>query len=349
MNSKINVVLTGASGNVGIDVFREFLSRSSMINLRIFSRGSKKNKKLFRPYKDKIEIIWGDILDVKAVQRAVANQDIVIHIAGIIPPYCYEDNDYTFEVNVQGTQNILNAMKESELKTKIIYTSSLAVYGDRLGDPFIEKEDPLNPNDIYGYTKVKAEEIISASGCDYIIFRLSYCASIRTLRFNPVLFLMPLDTSLEFIDTRDIAIAIANAITCDETWNNTFNLAGGAECRITYREHLNDLFKTIGCKKNIIPEKYFMDDGYYIGYCNTSEVQALLDFQNHDLEDYYEIAKEWIGIKRHLIPLLKPFVKWYLLWKLKKSKIKEKYRKSQEQLQKNRKLVYKSTQVENYE
>jgi nucleoside-diphosphate-sugar epimerase len=344
-NSKLNVIITGASGNVGIDVFRKLLSKTSQINLRVFARGSNKNKKLFKPFTDKIEVVWGDILDYSATRRAIEGQDIVIHLAGIIPPDCYEDNDYTYDVNVNGTRNILKAMQASERDPKIIYASSLAVYGDRINDPYIEKNDPLRPNDIYGHTKVKAENLIRASSLDYLILRLSYCASIRTLRFNPVLFLMPLDTPLETIDTRDIGTAISNALFCREIWNNTYNLAGGEDCRITYREHLDDLFEIMGCGGNIIPEEKFNKEDYYIGYCDTSEVQELLNYQHHDLNDYYEIAKEWIGIKRYFTPLVKPFVKWYLLWKLKKSKIKEKFQKSQKKLKRTRKLIYEQKEV----
>lgn len=345
MNSKPNIVLTGASGNVGIDVFRELFSNRDKINLRIFSRGSKKNRKLFVSYKAEIEIVWGDILDYNAVKKAITGQDIVIHLAGIIPPDCYEDNDYTYRVNVGGTRNILRAMEESELDSKIIYSSSLAVYGERLDDPYIKPRDPLNPNDIYGYTKVKAEESIRASGFDYLILRLAYCASIRTLRFNPVLFLMPLDTSLESIDTRDIGIAISNALFCKEVWNNTFDLGGGKDCRIIYREHLNDLFEIMGCGREFIPEELFAEDGYYIGYCDTSRVQELLKYQHHNLEDYYEIAKEWIGIKRYITPFVKPLVRGYLIRKLKKSRIKEKYKKSQERLKKMQKLVFEHNEL----
>lgn len=335
MSSKLNVVLTGASGNVGIDVFKELLSRNSQINLRIFSRKSKKNRKLFKSYKDDIEIVWGDLLDYDAVKRAVEGQDVVIHLAAIIPPDSYEDNDYTYEVNVNGTRKILKAMKESKKNPKIIYTSSFAVYGDRLDDPYIKDNDPFNPNDIYGYTKLEAENLIRASGLDYLILRLSYCASRRSLGFNTVLFLMPLETRLELIDTRDIGTAIANALFCEDTWNNSFNLGGGEDCRIIYRDHLNDLFEINGLGRDLLPEDLFREKGYCIGYCDTSEVQKLLNYQNHNLEDYYEIAKDESGISRYIIPLFKSRVKKYLIKKVDKSKIKEKYRKSQDQLKKN--------------
>ncbi|TFF97634.1 MAG: NAD(P)-dependent oxidoreductase [Promethearchaeota archaeon] len=335
MSSKLNVVITGASGNVGIDVFKKLLSKKDKINLTVFSRNSKKNRKLFKSYKDEIEIVWGNLLDYEAVKKAIKGQDVVVHLAAVIPPGCYEDNDYTYEVNVNGTRKILKAMKESEKNPKLIYTSSFAVYGDRLEDPYIKDDDPFNPNDIYGYTKVEAENLIRASGLDYLILRLSYCASRRSLGFNTVLFLMPLETRLELIDTRDIGTAIANALFVKGVWNNAYNLGGGEDCRIIYRDHLNDLFEINGLGRDLLPEHLFRKKGYCIGYCDTSEVQKLLDYQNHTLEDYYDIAKDESGIEKYIIPLFRSRVKKYLIKQVDKSGIKEKYRKSQEELENN--------------
>jgi nucleoside-diphosphate-sugar epimerase len=319
MTSKIDLLLTGASGNVGIDVFKKVVSRSDSFNLRIFTRGSKKNRKLFKPYKKEVEIVWGDILDYEAVKKAVDGQDIIIHMAGLIPPACYKDDEYTYKVNVKGTKNILTAGNDSEKAPKIIYTSSIVVYGDRLDDPLISIEDTPNPNDIYGVTKLKAEQLIRESNLNYLIFRLSYCASIRTLKFNPILFLMPLETNIEIIHTKDVALAIVNAIKFDKIWDKTINLAGGKDCRIKYGDHINDLFEIIGLGKDLLPEDAFADQGFNCGYYKANSVHEKLKYQRHDLEDFYKEVKSWIGFKRYLVPLVKWFVKKYLLRKLRKA------------------------------
>jgi nucleoside-diphosphate-sugar epimerase len=323
-------LLNGVSGNIGIDVFQELLSKQNNINLRLFVRGSKKNKKLFKPYKEQIEIIWGGILDYKAAKRAVQNQDIIIHMAGIIPPECYKDNEYTYKVNVIGTKNILKASKELKKPPKIIYTSSIVVYGDRLENQLIKVDDRPSPNDIYGLTKLHAESLIRKSGLEYVILRLSYCVSTRILKMTPLLFLMPLETKVEIIHTKDVAIAIANAITHKEVWNRTFLLGGGEECRIVFRTHANDLFEILGFGRDFLPEDAFEKDGFNCGYYENTEAQNLLKFQHHNLEDFYEEVREWIGFKRHFVPLVKWFVKKYLLRRLKKSKflMKEERRKA---------------------
>lgn len=315
----VNILLTGSSGNVGEDVFEELFQRRNHFNLRLFLRGSKKNRKLVKTYENQIEIIWGDILDYDSVKRAVKDQDILIHVAGLIPPECYKDNEYTYKVNVIGVRNLLEASKELNTSPRIIYTSSIVVYGDRLNNSMIYNTDEPNPNDIYGLTKLCAEELIKKSGFQYLILRLSYCASIRTLKMNPILFLMPLKTKIEIIHTKDVALAIAKALHNENIWNKTFLLAGGKDCRIQFKTHLNDILEIIGFGRNFLPEEAFEKEAFNCGFCETTEIQKLLSFQQHTLQDFYEEIRNWIGIKRYFVPLVKYFVKKYLLRKLEKS------------------------------
>lgn len=66
---KTKVLLKGASGTVGIDIFKELMSRSDLYDIRLFLRASKKNKNQFAPYSKKVEIIWGDIENYEEVKR----------------------------------------------------------------------------------------------------------------------------------------------------------------------------------------------------------------------------------------------------------------------------------------
>jgi nucleoside-diphosphate-sugar epimerase len=243
-------------------------------------------------------------------------------MAGLIPPECYKDNEYTYKVNVIGTKNLIDASKELNLSPKIIYTSSIVVYGDRLDNSMIKNDDPPNPNDIYGLTKLNTEKLIKKSRFEYLILRLSYCASIRTLKMNPVLFLMPLNTNIEIIHTKDVAIA--NAIYNQNVWNKSFLLGGGKECRIKFKTHINDILEILGFGRNFLPENAFEKNGFNCGFCQTKKVQEELDFQQHTLKDFYDEIREWMGIKRYFVPLVKYFVKKYLLRKLRKHTFLEK-------------------------
>ncbi|MHA1104947.1 MAG: NAD-dependent epimerase/dehydratase family protein [Promethearchaeota archaeon] len=312
---KTKVLLTGASGTVGIDIFKELLSRSDIYDIRLFLRASKKNKKRFIPYSTKVEIIWGSIENYEEVKIAVEDQDVVIHSAAVIPSASHYDPKIVNLVNVEGTRNIINSMLLQKKQTKIIYTSSIALYGDRIKNPNIKITDPvkITPGHPYAESKLAAEHLIQESGLDHIIFRLSYCTSTNMLKFRPVMFDMPLKTSVEIIDTRDVALALVNAIETHEIWGKTFNLGGGEKCQIEFGEHLDDMLEIMGFGRHFFPEEAFVKSDSHCGFYDTREIEEILKFQNHNLSDFYADVKKWIGFKRFLVPLVRPIIRWLLL------------------------------------
>jgi len=221
---KKNILITGASGSVGIKVFNEFYARKDISHITLFLRGSNKNRKLFKNYSDELNVIWGDLRNYNNVEKAVANQDVILHIAGVIPVSKESNPEHTHAVNVEGTQNIINSMLKQQIKPKLIYTSSVAVYGNRVKNPIIKVTDPIRPakGDFYAESKIEAEKLIRNSGLDFCIFRLAYCASPAVLKFHPAMFRMPLDTSIEMILTSDIGKALVNAVEREDIWGNIF-------------------------------------------------------------------------------------------------------------------------------
>ena len=309
----MKVLLIGAFGNVGLSTLKELLNKD--YSVRVFEIYNRKNRKIAKKFKNRIDITWGDLRNKDDVNTAVQNQDIVIHLAAIIPPLADTNPGLAESVNVRGTNNILDAIEKQLHKPKLIFTSSVAVYGDRRYNPMIEVTDPLAPSrgDYYALTKISAEKLIRESGVDFAIFRLTYITSIDKLNMDPLMFHMPLDTSIEICDTKDVGLALVNAIECDEVWGETFNLAGGKECRITYREYLNDMMELFGLGRNFLPEEGFAEKDFHCGFMNTKKSQNLLKYQKHTLEDYYKDVKRKIGPKKHLMPAIKWMIRLNLL------------------------------------
>jgi len=309
----MKVLLTGAFGNVGLSTLKELLDKD--YSIRVFEVYNRKNRKIAKKFKNRIEITWGDLRNKEDVNIAVQNQDIIIHLAAIIPPLADANPELAESVNVEGTKNILDSMKKQLHKPKLLFTSSVAVYGDRRYNPMIEVTDPLAPSkgDYYAITKISAEKLIRESGVDFAIFRLTYITSIDKLNMDPLMFHMPLETSIEICDTKDVGLALVNAIKCDDVWGETFNLAGGKQCRITYREYLNDMMEIFGLGRNFLPEEGFAEKDFHCGFMNTNKSQNLLKYQKHTLEDYYREVKTKIGHKRHFMPAIKWMIRLNLL------------------------------------
>jgi nucleoside-diphosphate-sugar epimerase len=311
----LNILVTGAFGNVGLSTLKELLKRNYKI--RIFEIPNKKNKKISKRYKNKVELIWGDIRRREDIARAIKDQDIIIHLAAIIPPLADENPELSNDVNVNGTFNLIEELKSQKKKSKIIFTSSIAVYGDRRANPMIKVDDPLLPShgDNYAISKIKAEELIKESGVTYSIFRLTYITSVNKLDMDPLMFHMPLDTPIEICDTKDVGLALVNAIECSGIWGKTVNIGGGNNCRTYYKDYIDKMMDLFGLGKNFLPDFAYAKSDFHCGYMDTHQSQNLLKYQNHNLEDYYIEVKKKIGWKRYFTHVIRGMIKLHLLRK----------------------------------
>ncbi|MBU2514006.1 NAD(P)-dependent oxidoreductase [bacterium] len=114
---------------------------------------------------------FGDIRDQERLKKAMFKCDGVIHLAAISRVLdAQNDSEKTIEVNVQGTQNIIDSLNKNQW---LIFTSSREVYGKssviKLGE-----HSPSNPQNLYGLSKSMAEETIR-NHCkgSYTILRLT--------------------------------------------------------------------------------------------------------------------------------------------------------------------------------
>ena len=311
----MKILLTGPFGNVGLSTLQELLKRNH--NVRVLDIKTKKNSRIAKKYKDQIEVCWGDIRNYKAVEKAVSGRDVIIHTAAIIPPLADKKPKLAESVNVGGTSNIIEAMKNQLQKPKIIFTSSVAIYGDRLDNPLIRPTDPPNPNsdDEYAKQKLTCEGIIKDSGLKWAIFRLTYIVSINKLNMDPLMFEMPLDTCIEICDTRDVGYALANAVETDEVWGEILHIAGGERCRISYREYLNEMMDIFGIGAYFLPEEAFSKKGFHCGFMTTIKSQKLLNYQRYTLDDYFSDVRKKVAVSRLFIMMFRPIVRKYLLSK----------------------------------
>jgi UDP-glucose 4-epimerase len=311
----MRILITGAFGNVGTSTLNELLKRGHQV--RIFERNTLKNRIRAKKYKEKAEIMLGNILNIGDVGKAVSGVDVVIHLAAVIPPLTDRIPELAEYINVGGTESIINAIKKQSKRPKLIYTSSVAVYGDRLDSPYIEKTDPTNPSpdDRYAMQKLKCEELIKKSGLEWLIFRLTAVFPANKLKLDPIMYDMPLETSLEICSSEDVGFAIANAVDNTTVWGNIFHIAGGERCRTTYRALLNRMFDILGMGTDFLSDKAFRKSGFHCGYMDTDESERYLHYQRHTLEDYYQEVLKNYRIKRIFITLVRPLARWLLMRK----------------------------------
>ncbi len=310
----MKVLLTGAFGNVGLSTLKELIKRNHEI--RVFDIRTKKNKRLANKYKRDIEIVWGDLRNYSDVEKAVSDREVVIHVAAIIPPLADKKPKFAESVNVGGAANIIEAMENQPKKPKLIFTSSVAVYGDRLEHPLIRPEELPNPNpdDEYAKQKIKCEELIKNSHLEWAIFRLTYIVSLNKLKMDPLMFEMPLNTCIEICDTNDVGLALANAVENAEIWGEIMHIAGGERCRISYREYLNEMLNIFGIGFKELPEEAFRRDrGFHCGFMTTDKSQTLLNYQRYTLDNYFNAVRKKVAFSRIFTTMFKALAQKYLL------------------------------------
>ena len=111
--------------------------------------------------KNEFEVVLGDIRDQDSVSRAVADADVVFHLAALIAiPYSYDAPLSYVRTNVEGTVNILQAIQRRG-SGLVIHTSTSEVYGTARTVP-IDEDHPLQGQSPYSATKIGADKLVEA-------------------------------------------------------------------------------------------------------------------------------------------------------------------------------------------
>lgn len=156
-----NVLVTGAGGFIGSHLIEALVNKGS--NVRAFVRYNSRNdwglmEILSSDIKNAIEVFTGDIRDPFIVKRAVADRDVVFHLASLIAiPYSYRAPSSYVEINIVGTLNIMQAALECQV-AKVIHTSTSEVYGTAQYTP-IDELHPLQGQSPYSASKIGADKI----------------------------------------------------------------------------------------------------------------------------------------------------------------------------------------------
>lgn len=104
---------------------------------------------------------YGDIQDTQLVKHLASECDGIVHLAGVSRVITGEkDPALCWQMNVEGTQNILEIANNLPHKPWVIYASSREVYGQQDNFP-VPENAPLFPLNIYARSKATAEQLVS--------------------------------------------------------------------------------------------------------------------------------------------------------------------------------------------
>lgn len=153
----MKVLVTGAGGFIGSHLCDRLVERG--YDVKAFVRYNSRNHWGWledSAYKNKMQIVCGDIRNYDSVKDAAMDTKIIFHLAALIGiPYSYHSADAYVDTNVKGTLNILQAARELDIQ-RIVHTSTSEIYGRAQNFP-ISEASPSDPHSPYAATKAAAD------------------------------------------------------------------------------------------------------------------------------------------------------------------------------------------------
>ena len=151
----MKILVTGGAGFIGSHITEYLFQRGDDVTvLDNLTTGKKEN---LAKINDKINFVNGDSRDYKLLEKLVNDTTGVFHEAALASvQQSFNMKDEYFDVNVNGTENILKLSKKYGFK--VVYASSSSVYGNPIRIP-IKESDEKNPINPYAETKLQKEDL----------------------------------------------------------------------------------------------------------------------------------------------------------------------------------------------
>ena len=157
-----SVLVTGGTGFVGPYLVQALIDKGARVKILLLNDAEVSSN--LRA--DNLEIITGDITRPEMIDGITKNVDLVFHLAAIANvDYAIQNPVNTYEVNVQGTLNLLEEVRKNPIH-KFIYISSSHVYGVPQYLPVDEKH-LIAPREPYSASKAAAENIVNGYSGSY--------------------------------------------------------------------------------------------------------------------------------------------------------------------------------------
>ena len=154
----MRIVITGGCGFLGQRVALQLLAQRDVDGLVLFDNAP---STLPLPDDKRLKVVTGDIADREAVRRVISTgTDSVFHLAAVVSGQAESDTDLGYRVNLDGTRAVLDACRALGTCPRVVFASSLAVYGGAL-PPAVGDETPLTPQTSYGTQKAIGELLVN--------------------------------------------------------------------------------------------------------------------------------------------------------------------------------------------
>ena len=167
-----NILVIGASGQIGSDLVLELRKR--------FGNENVVASDIKQPMEDVLNggpFVELDVLDKNALEAVIDKYQIteIYHLAAILSGNAEKNPAWAWDINMRSLFNVLDLAKEKKLN-KIFWPSSIAVFGPSTQTTNTPQDDVMDPNTVYGISKLAGER-----WCEYYFEK--YGVDVRSIRY----------------------------------------------------------------------------------------------------------------------------------------------------------------------
>ena len=156
----MKIVITGGCGFLGLGIARVLMGRGDIDAVTLFDAVVPDT--LPDGLDDRISLVAGDIADRDRVTALIDGDDIaVFHLASVVSAGAEQDFDLAMRVNFDGVLNVLEACRAWNSAPKVVFASSLAVFGGEALPENVTDMTRVTPGTTYGMTKAVGELMIN--------------------------------------------------------------------------------------------------------------------------------------------------------------------------------------------
>ena len=297
---KKRIFLTGATGNWGQYILREFAQRADRFDIVALVLPTKKDTGVIGQFTgvDNLNVVYGDITDYPTVLSCVTGADYVLHTGAVVSPFADDHPELTHAVNVGGARNVIKAVQAQPDPdaVRLVTIGTVAQSGDRnpphhwgrVGDPL-----RVSHYDEYGQSKVIAErELIDSGLKHWVSLRQTgiFHPGILETR-DPIMTHSTFSGVMEWVSVEDASRLLANICeddVPDEFWGGIYNIGGGDGWRLTNWELQTRMTAAMGVKdvRKWYDRNWFATTNFHgMWYSDSDLLEKLVPFRRDSFVD----------------------------------------------------------------
>lgn len=299
------VLVTGAAGAIGLSVIKNLLDNGKY-EITALDLKNRHSNLVLKKYKKSINIVLGDITDRVLMEALVKDHDIIIHLAGALPPFASVTSTLSHEIDYVGTENIVRAISYYHPEAHLFFASTMSVYQGN-NKSTVKSAIKIENEDYYSKAKYDSEQLIKEKIKNYTIYRLPLvlcCMKHDSFPLNG-----KLNERIEYITKEDVANAFVKGISkCKELNKKTYNVTSGKT--LEYSSLIANILENYGLSFKFIIHRVYKKANFYNSICTDGdELNKIIKYRKDNINDYYKRIKDCAKRRKLRILLAKPFVR----------------------------------------